>query len=191
MRVDEPSRYNLRFELDIPLVRDGSRAPSELAIEHYQVTLVRLGEMSDKSIARAELFRICPCTGEDVLLAADEIGCAFLERVCSEALDEDGSIAAGLEGVFPHDAVTEVHVLTGLEFIASNDEDPLLRVLFVRAIIEHISRGFEVLFVEDEPEQLPLWERAIGARCFGDFIVAAAGYRLPDIRALLDTSMHH
>ncbi len=89
MRVDEPSRYNLRFELDIPLVRDGSRAPSEIAIEHYQVTLVRLGEMSDKSIARAELFRICPCTGEDVLLAADEIGCAFLERVCSEALDED------------------------------------------------------------------------------------------------------
>lgn len=191
MRVDEPSRYNLRFELDIPLVRDNSRAPSENAIEHYQVALVRLGEASDTVVARAELFRVCPCSGEDVLLAADEIGCEFLERVCAQALAEDTMIAASLEEVFPHDAVTEVQVLTNLEFVAPDDEDPFLRVLFVRAILEHISRGFEVLFVEDDPEQLPLWERTIGARRFGDFIVAAAGYRLPDLGAPRDTSMHH
>jgi hypothetical protein len=80
-------------------------------------------------------------------------------------------------------AVTEVQVLTNLEFVASDYEDPFLRVLFVRAILDHISRGFEVLFVEDDPEQFPVWQKTIGARRFGDFIVAAAGYRLPDLGA--------
>lgn len=191
MRVDEPPRYNLRFELDIPLVRDSSRAPSENAIEHYQVALVRLGAASDMVVARAQLFRVCPCSGEDTMLAAEEIGCEYLERVCAEALVEDTRIAPRLEAVFPHDAVTEVHVLTGLDFIAAEDEDPCLRVLFVRAIIEYISRGFELLFVEDDPELFPMWQRTIGARRFGDFIVAAASYRLPELGALRDTSMHH
>lgn len=145
--------------------------------------------MAGQGEARADLFRICPCR-EDVLLAADEIGCPFLERVCAETLDDDGSIAGDLE-VFPHDPVTGAHVLTEIEFVASEEQDSLLRVLFVRANLNHISRGLEVLFVEDEPNQLPLWEKTIGARSFGAFIVAAAGYRLPDLRTLLDTSMHH
>jgi len=190
MRADESFKYNLRFELDIPLVRDDSRTPSENAIDHYRVALVRQDEADDEVVARADLFRICPCS-EDVLLAADEIGCPFLERVCAEALDDDGTLASDLEKMFPHDPMTEAHVLTEIEFVASAEQDPLLRVLFVRAILNHISRGFEVLFVEDEPDQLPLWEKTIGARSFGPFIVAAAGYRLPDLRALLDTSMHH
>lgn len=37
----------------------------------------------------------------------------------------------------------------------------------MRAILDHISRGFEVLFVEDDPEQFPLWQKTIGARRFG------------------------
>ena len=159
--------------------------------DSHHVTLVRLGEGDDEIVASAELFRICPCS-EDVLLAADELGCPFLGDVCAEALDDDGSISDDLDEVFPHDAVTETHVLTAIEFTASDEEeDPLLRVLFVRAILDHISRGFEVLFVEDDPDQFPLWEKTIGARRFRDFIVAAGGRRLPDLRTLLDTSMHH
>jgi len=42
MRTADPSHYNLRFELVIPLVRDSSRTPSEIAIEHHHVTLVCL-----------------------------------------------------------------------------------------------------------------------------------------------------
>ena len=191
MRAADPSHYNLRFELDIPLVRDSSRTPSEIAIEHNHVMLVRLGEDDDEIVASAELFRICPCS-EDVLLAADELGYPFLDDVCAEALDDDGSISDDLDEAFPQDAVTEAHVLTEIEFAASDEEeDPLLRVLFVRAILDHISRGFEVLFVEDDPDQFPLWEKTIGARRFRDFIVAAGGRRLPDLRTLLDTSMHH
>jgi hypothetical protein len=38
-------------------------------------------------------------------------------------------------------------VLTSLAF--SGEEDALLRVFFVRAVLRHIGRGFEALFVED------------------------------------------
>ena len=82
MRTADPSHYNLRFELDIPLVRDSSRTPSEIAIEHHHVTLVRLGEGDDEIVASAELFRICPCS-ENVLFAADELGYPFLDIVCA------------------------------------------------------------------------------------------------------------
>ena len=45
--------------------------------------------------------------------------------------------------------------------------------------------------MENDPDQFPLWEKTISARRFRDFIVAAGGRLLPDLRTFLDTSMHH
>ena len=85
--------------------------------------------------------------------------------------------------------LAHVHVLTALEF--SGEEDVLLRVFFVRAVLRHIGRGFEALFVEDTLERLSVWQKTIKARRFRDYIVAPGGHILPDMHSLIEPSVRH
>ncbi|MBL9106826.1 MAG: hypothetical protein JNL82_38280 [Myxococcales bacterium] len=188
MRTNDPTHYNIRFDLQIPLVCDTTREPSEVAFDRHLVSLVHEDEAGEEVVARAELYRIHQC-GENVVLAADEIGDPYLEGVCLDAVDRDGSPSEELQEAFPGDAISEVHVLTSLEF--SGEEDALIRVFFVRAVLRHIGRGFEALFVEDSLERLSLWEKTIKARQFRDYIVAPGGHILPDMLSLLEPSVRH
>jgi hypothetical protein len=175
--------YALRFTLRVPLVRK-SADPSDAALDHYLVELLHVDEDGEEELtARASVYRIRRFDAEDVLGAADEIGYTeLLEQVCAEALDRRGS---------PHEHLSEALgelsgdplVLDKIEFLQPHHDEPMLRVLIARGILDTLGRGMELLFLPNAAHEVPIWERAMGAIRLSGFTVVSAAVELPDFPA--------
>ena len=68
--------------------------------------------------------------------------------------------------------IDDFHVETG-------SDQPVLRAIFIRAMMEALARPFDVLFVNGELKDVPLWEAALGAKVIRGFVAASGARRLP------------
>lgn len=51
--------------------------------------------------------------------------------------------------------------------------------MFIRAILEALPRPQDVMFVNGDVDDEPLWEAALGAKVIRGFVAASAARRLP------------
>ncbi len=185
MSDPKPFNYDLRFQLHVPLLRDATRRCDEHAFEYYRVELLRCTDDAETMIAWAHLFRVLPYSTVDVRAAAAEVGFDYLERVCAAAIDPNGCVSEKCGHSVSDWFATRAYVLDEIHFPKPEEKALLLRALFVRAVLDHMSHEDNVLFLNDAPKTLPFWEKAIGAKKFKRFIVALGSFKLPDELSLL------
>ena len=65
-----------------------------------------------------------------------------------------------------------------IEFVNTVDDAPVLRGLLARGVLQHLGRVGSVMFLP--PNDAVLWQRAVGARTVGKFVVASADLVLPE-----------
>jgi hypothetical protein len=185
MSDDKPFNYDLRFQLHVPLLRDGTRRRDEHAFEYYRVELLRCTEDDETMCAWAHLFRALRYSGVSIRDAAADVGFDYLKRVCAGTLDSNGSLSEKFRTSVGDWVPSNAYILDEIHFPEPEEKALLLRALFVRAILGHISED-AVLFVNDDPKNLPFWEKVIGAKKFKRFIVALGCFKLPDELSLLE-----
>lgn len=186
MSDDKPFNYDLRFQLHVPLLRDGTRRRDEHAFEYYRVELLRCTEDAETMVAWAHLFRVLPYNSVDVRAAAADVGFDYLKRVCTEAIDRNGCLNEKCRNTVSDWIASRAYILDEIHFPEPEEKAILLRALFVRAVLDHMSHEDDVLFVNDDPKCLPFWEKVIGAKKFKRFIVALGSFKLPDELSLLE-----
>jgi hypothetical protein len=186
MSDDKPFNYDLRFQLHVPLLRDDTRRRDEHAFEYYRVELLRCTEDAETMVAWAHLFRVLPYNSVDVRAAAADVGFDYLRRVCNEAIDRNGCLSEKCRNSVSDWIASRAYILDEIHFPEPDAKALLLRALFVRAVLDHMSHEDDVLFVNDDLKTLPFWEKVIGAKKFKRFIVALGSFKLPDELSLLE-----
>ena len=173
MQLLDDDRYCLKIYRKVPLRRDVDIDAG--AFDHFHVELVR----DDGHLCgMAEVYFPTPSDRRlDLSGVAAALGCDYLAAVCAEFITGEGFVVDEVNEALK-DGLSQAFIVDDFHIDEAVDK-PVLRAMFIRAILETLPRPQDVMFVNGDVEDESLWEAALGAKIIRGFVAASAARRLP------------